>query len=331
MMTTMQQMSDVPFSTKHRQGSPMVEAWCGQLTFKGFHANLQCRSFQYAVGPLHWLDTAEIAVSVSGFHSCFKPLDVLRFYPPGMSRYFLVQPSGRIAKGTCGIEQASQGIRLIREFTLPEFIDMAMSKTSNAALETMVSAHANDSLAGSELKGAVSCNIGHCSAAANTGDDAVARNDGHRGAACTTGDQSVAASAGHHALAANTGNRSAASAQGPQSIASNSGHYGIAHTAGEASIAANTGCHALAICTGPASIAVTTAEHSTAYAEDTDSIALADGRGSKAKASAGAALILIHRGAHNELIHIRSGIAGKDLKADVWYTLDAAGEFIEVQ
>lgn len=46
--------------------------------------------------------------------------------------------------------------------------------------------------------------------------------------------------------------------------------------------------------------------------------------------SAGAALILMHRGAHNELIHIRSGIAGKDLKADVWYKLDTKGELIEV-
>ncbi len=330
-MAAMKTIFDYPFLAPLMVQTGAADPRCGPLAFKGFDAGLQCRAFQYSVGPLHWHDTADVAVSVAGFHSCFRPLDVLRYYPPGSSRYFLVQPSGQTAGGACGIEQASQGIRLLQELTVPEWIATALCSTLDSAGASTVTAQEQDSAATSVQNGSAALNSGHCSLAATTGDYAVARNDGHRGAAGSTGDQSVAVSTGHHAVAANTGNRSVATAHGPQSLASNSGHHGIAQVAGEASVAANTGCRALALCTGPRSMAVTSAEHSQASAEQQGSIALADGRAVKAKAAAGAAIILVHRGAADELIHIRSGIAGKDLKADVWYGLDADGEFIEVQ
>ncbi|TXH94433.1 MAG: hypothetical protein E6Q75_13175 [Rheinheimera sp.] len=302
----------------------------GLMAFKGVNSDLQCRTFQFSVGPLHRHGTPDVAVSIGGFHSCIKPLDVLRFYPPGMSRYFLVQPSGQIALGACGIEQASECIRLLREFTLSQWVDTALRSTLDAAAARTITAQEHYSVASCEQDFSAALNSGHCSLTANVGDYAAACNDGHRGVASSTGDQSVVFSRGHHALAANTGNRSVAAAQGPQSLAGNSGHHGIAQVAGEASIASNTGSRALALCLGPRSIAVTTADHSQACADLQGSIALADGRAVKAKAAAGAAIILVHRGAHDELIHIRCGVAGKDLKADVWYGLGADGEFIEI-
>lgn len=314
----------------HPLESTEIELESAPPAFKGFNPDLKCIAFQYAAGALHWHGSADVSVAVSGFHSCFKPLDVLRFYPPGSSRYFLVQPSGRIALGACGIEQASEYLRLLREFTLSQWIETALHSTLAATAATTVTAQDLYSVVSGTQDFSAAFNSGHCSLAANAGDYTAAYNQGHRGVAGSTGDQSVALSSGHHALAGNTGNRSVAVAQGPQSLASNSGHHGIAQVTGEAAIAANTGIRALALCTGPRSIAVTAAECSQASAEHQGAIALADGRAVKAKAAAGAAIILVHRGANDELTHIRSGIAGKDLKADVWYGLDADGEFVEV-
>jgi hypothetical protein len=43
----------------------------------------------------------------------------------------------------------------------------------------------------------------------------------------------------------------------------------------------------------------------------------------------GSAIVLCYRDEDYRLIHIRAGIAGKDVKADTWYSLDADGEFVE--
>jgi len=58
-------------------------------------------------------------------------------------------------------------------------------------------------------------------------------------------------------------------------------------------------------------------------------VAIATGYQSKAKASAGSAIVLVYRDEDMKLVHIRAGIAGKDIKADTFYTLDAHGEFQE--
>lgn len=76
-------------------------------------------------------------------------------------------------------------------------------------------------------------------------------------------------------------------------------------------------------------MAVSSGDNSASSVEGGHSIALVSGLKSKAKAKRGSAITIAHRNKDNELIHIRSGIAGKDIKEDVWYTLDENGEFIE--
>uniref|UniRef100_UPI0019D6824C hypothetical protein n=1 Tax=Ningiella ruwaisensis TaxID=2364274 RepID=UPI0019D6824C len=65
--------------------------------------------------------------------------------------------------------------------------------------------------------------------------------------------------------------------------------------------------------------------------EGKNSVALASGLESKAKACLGSAITVVYRNQKYELVHIRSGIAGKDIEPDTWYTLDRNGEFKKVE
>ena len=56
---------------------------------KGFDKNLRCRGFQYEVGGDYTEETAELCKR--GPHACENPLDTLRYYRPGDSRYCEVE------------------------------------------------------------------------------------------------------------------------------------------------------------------------------------------------------------------------------------------------
>lgn len=56
---------------------------------KGFDKNLRCRGFQYEVGGEYTEETAELCNR--GPHACENPLDTLRYYRPGDSRYCEVE------------------------------------------------------------------------------------------------------------------------------------------------------------------------------------------------------------------------------------------------
>lgn len=53
--------------------------------YKGFDRDLKCREFQYEVGGDYTEESAELCDH--GFHACENPLDTLRYYNPGTSRY----------------------------------------------------------------------------------------------------------------------------------------------------------------------------------------------------------------------------------------------------
>ena len=124
-------------------------------------------------------------------------------------------------------------------------------------------------------------------------------------------DRSHASNTGNYPAASNTGNRSAASNTGYRSAASNTGYRSAASNTGDYSAASNTGYRSAASVNGK------------------NSIALASGYKSKAKACSGSAITCVYRDGDYRLIHVRSAIAGKDIEPNVYYTLDANGEFIK--
>ena len=138
----------------------------------------------------------------------------------------------------------------------------------------------------------------------NTGNQSAATNTGNQSAATNTGDQSAATNTGNRSAATNTGDRSAATNTGNQSAATNTGDW---------SAATNTG------------------KQSAAEVSGRQSVAIAIGAQSKAKASADGAIVCVYRNDKGELIHIKASKVGDNgIKADMWYTLDKDGDFVEV-
>ena len=113
--------------------------------------------------------------------------------------------------------------------------------------------------------------------------------------------------------ASNTGYQSAATNTGNQSAATNTGNRSAATNTGNRSAATNTGDWSVAEVSGRGSIAITT------------------GRDSKSKADNDGAIVCVYRDCNGNLMHIKASKVGENgIKANTWYTLDADGEFVEV-
>ena len=139
-------------------------------------------------------------------------------------------------------------------------------------------------------------NTGYQSAATNTGNWSAATNTGNQSAATNTGNQSAATNTGYQSAATNIGNRSAATNTGNRSAATNTGNWSAAEVSGHGSIAITTG------------------------------------HDSKSKADNGGAIVCVYRDCNGDLMHIKASKVGENgIKANTWYTLDANGEFVEVE
>lgn len=57
--------------------------------YKGFGKDMKCRGFQYEVGKEY--EDGSASLCDRGFHACENPLDTLRYYRPGDSRYCEVE------------------------------------------------------------------------------------------------------------------------------------------------------------------------------------------------------------------------------------------------
>ncbi|EEW40388.1 hypothetical protein HMPREF0484_3559 [Klebsiella pneumoniae subsp. rhinoscleromatis ATCC 13884] len=84
--------------------------------------------------------------------------------------------------------------------------------------------------------------------------------------------------------------------------------------------------------TGNRSAASNTGYYSAAEVSGSHSVAAAFGIESKARASVNSAIVLCYRNDEGELIHIRASKVGEnDVKPDTWYTLNADGQFVEIE
>ena len=94
----------------------------------------------------------------------------------------------------------------------------------------------------------------------------------------------------------------------------------------------NTGNWSAATNTGDCSAATNTGNRSAAKVSGRGSVAIAIGRNSKSKADNGGAIVCVYRDCNGNLIHIKASKVGENgIKANTWYTLDADGEFVEVE
>ena len=116
------------------------------------------------------------------------------------------------------------------------------------------------------------------------------------GAASSTGDRGAASSTGDHGAASSTGYQGAASSTGDHGAASSTGDQGAASSTGDAGVA------------------------------------MASGFGGRAMGADGNALFLVFRADDGSIKHAQAAIVGQGgIKAGIWYSLDADGNFVEVE
>jgi hypothetical protein len=293
------------------------------VTYKMFDENFKCRNFQYEVGATYKTD--EVKACEAGFHACEFPLDCFRYYSPNTSRFAEVVQSGKISKHGDDSKVASAEIYIKVEMSLPQFIGKAVDYI-------LAKIDWNNATATNTGRCSAATNTGHYSAATNTGHYSAATNTGYYSAATNTGDYSAATNTGRCSAATNTGDYSAATNTDDYSAATNTGDYSAATNTGDYSAATNTGDCSAATNTGRCSAATNTGYYSAATVSRLHSVAISTGAQGRAKASVGSAIVLVYRNnISGEILHIKAGIAGKDVEPDVFYTLDLNGNFVKTE
>ena len=312
------------------------------IAYKGFDESLKCRDYQYEIGKTFEHDGA-VKACESGFHACEYPLDVFSYYPPSSSRFAIVKMYGETSKDGDDTKIASAKITIETEIKLPEMINRAVDwiknkinwsddNTSNTGNRSAATNTGNRSAATNTGYQSAATNTGNQSAATNTGNRSAATNTGNRSAATNTGDWSAATNTGNRSAATNTGYQSAATNTGNQSAATNTGNQSAATNTGDWSAATNTGNRSAATNTGDWSAATNTGNWSAAEVSGHGSIAITTGHDSKSKADNGGAIVCVYRDCNGDLMHIKASKVGENgIKANTWYTLDANGEFVEVE
>ncbi|VWD49581.1 hypothetical protein BLA17378_08619 [Burkholderia aenigmatica] len=187
------------------------------VSYKGFDADMKCRGFQYVAGE-EYAHEGEVEACAAGFHACEYPLDVLRYYSPNTSRFFVVEQSGTLARHGDDSKIASSKIKIGVELNLAGLIKAAVEYTFSRAKP-----------------------IDPKSPAYSTAENGLATASGDSGAATASGDSGAATASGYSGAATASGYSGAATASGNRGAATASGYSGAATASGRHSAAMASG------------------------------------------------------------------------------------------
>ena len=203
---------------------------------KGFDKNLRCRGFQYEVGGEYTEETAELCNR--GPHACENPLDTLRYYRPGDSRYCEVEIEDNGQRSSYDSKVCGKHIKIGAEIGLKGVINAGVrfvfDKCESATEEN------------------ASGNLGNAAASGERGN---ADASGWSGNAAASGWSGNAAASGWRGNAAASGERGNAAASGERGNAAASGWSGTAVVTGFAGRATALGEQCLAVAWGEDSLA----------------------------------------------------------------------------
>lgn len=167
---------------------------------KGFDKNLRCRGFQYEVGGEYTEETAELCNR--GPHACENPLDTLRYYRPGDSRYCEVEIEDNGQRSSYDSKVCGKHIKIGAEIGLKGVINAGVrfvfDKCESATEENASGWRGN---------------------AAASGDSGNADASGDSGNAAASGERGNAAASGWSGTAVVTGFAGRATALGEQCLA----------------------------------------------------------------------------------------------------------------
>ena len=194
---------------------------------KGFDKNLRCRGFQYEVGGEYTEETAELCNR--GPHACENPLDTLRYYRPGDSRYCEVEIEDNGQRSSYDSKVCGKHIKIGAEIGLKGVINAGVrfvfDKCESATEENASGWSGNAAASGWSGNAAASGWSGNAAAsgergnAAASGESGNAAASGWRGNAAASGESGTAAVTGRHGKASAIGKQCVAVAWGQDSLA----------------------------------------------------------------------------------------------------------------
>ena len=286
---------------------------------KGFDKNLRCRGFQYEVGGEYTEETAELCNR--GPHACENPLDTLRYYRPGDSRYCEVEIEDNGQRSSYDSKVCGKHIKIGAEIGLKGVINAGVrfvfDKCESATEENASGNLGNAAASGERGNAAASGERGNAAASGWSGNAAAS---GNLGNAAASGDSGNAAASGDSGNAAASGNLGNAAASGDSGNAAASGERGNAAASGWSGNAAASGWSGTAVVTGFAGRATALGEQCLAVAWGEDSLA---------RGTVGNWIVVSERDDDGNIIDVKiAKVDGDTVKADTWYKL-VNGEIME--
>ena len=195
--------------------------------YKGFTKDLKCRDFQYEIGKEYHEETADLCRA--GFHACENPLDTLRYYAPGSSRYCEVELDEVSDQRDGDTKRAAKKIKIGAEIGLKGVIDAGVKfifeKCEDATEERASGWRGNAAASGWRGNAAASGWSGNAAASGERGNAAAS---GWSGNAAASGVRGNAAASGERGCAVSSGKYGSAEANGKQCIAVAFGEQGRA-------------------------------------------------------------------------------------------------------
>jgi hypothetical protein len=294
--------------------------------YKGFDKNLRCREFQYEIGK-SYEHGGDVSLCASGFHFCESPLDAFNYYPPGASRYAVVEAEDVSDKKEGDSKRVCRKLKIVREITLAELTEDAVSqiqeawKKTDGKLKEIAASSGDYSTAASSGDSSTAASSGHSSTAASSGHSSTAASSGHSSTAASSGHSSTAASSGHSSKAASSGNSSKAASSGNYSKAASSGDYSKAASSGDYSTAASS---------GDSSKAASSGNYSTVAATGSATIAMAAGSGCEVSAGENGCFATAYWDEKSKRLRILVGYVGENgIEAETAYLIED-GKFVKV-
>ena len=223
--------------------------------YKGFDKDLKCRGFQYEVGGEY--EEQEANICRKGFHACENPLDTLRYYPPGDSRYCKVDLEDNGQRESGDSKACGKKIKIGAEIGLDGVIKAGarfiFEKCDGATEDHASGVRGNAAASGWSGNAAASGWSGNAAASGVRGNAAAS---GWSGNAAASGESGNAAASGWSGNAAASGVRGNAAASGESGNAAASGESGTATVTGKYGSAKALGDGCLAVAWGPESKAM---------------------------------------------------------------------------
>ena len=168
--------------------------------YKGFGKDMKCRGFQYEVGKEY--EEGSASLCDRGFHACENPLDTLRYYRPGDSRYCEVEIEDNGERNSDDSKVCGKHIKIGAKIGLKGVINAGVrfvfDKCESATEENASGESGNAAASGWSGNAAASGESGNAAASGERGNAAAS---GLRGTAVASGPSGRASADGAQCIA----------------------------------------------------------------------------------------------------------------------------------